>query len=655
VNHPDLVSDRSGAGVTYRVELEALDHSGLRVSEPNAESLAVKVKVANIIQGVATFGETLPAKARPTGCFPGVPRAPAQAVGRSTVLRPEIFFEDVTVEDQADGVLAGMVPDLLLWKVTYQSCLESDGQRAVGPEVRLKSPYGLDIDSLFDGDQDVMVSFYDRMDNITRIVVPIVKDLQRPVFFVDFPNVTYQGIPFQFKVYVQDRLDTSVRLFIDSVNVTKDGKPVPYENRTTSIQPRYGEGAFSFALPPLRQVVQYDLDPPVGKTGACELLYDANGDGTLDTAYDLPHASFIPLLSKKRATGNITDYIVDANRDGRINPGETVLNGHPRTVIDMAGAQPCQLIMRQAVVEFLQQAPTQVYEFNVTREVLGTARYAIEVRDLVFNLVAQRYTFRWSGGNISQDLVGTFVTRKAETDASVVQAIPANGPFLPGDVVEIRATVRSDVPGTIAPPPAIPLSLKYDESGRRVIPYSSLVGPVPSGQNADHVITGQTFTPGLHRLRLNVTVPTQVNETDWSDNEREAVFEVFLGEVVLGKLSNGKKFYIRADAYGRCARAAPSRSPPTAPSWPTSATTSSSARTAPGRAGSSPPPTRPATRSRCTGTRWPATRCPTTRRATSSRAPSSRSTRPRARTPSAGPSRCWPRARRPPRSLRGPG
>ena len=551
VNHPDLVSDRSGSGVVYRVELEAIDLSGLKASEPAAEQLNVKVQAANIIEGFASFGENLPAKARPTGCFPGVPRAPAQAVGRSTVLRPEIFFEDVTVDDQTKGVLAGQVPDLLLWKVTYQSCLEDDGHRAVGPEVRLKQPYGLDIDALFDGDQDVMVSFYDRMDNITRIVVPIVKDLQRPVFFVDYPNVTFQGIPFQFKVYVQDRLDTAVRLYIDSLNVTKDGKPVPYENRTTSIQAKYGDGAFSFGLPPLAQIVQYDLDPPVGQTGACELLYDGNGDGLLDTAYDIPHESFIPLLAKKRPTGDVTDYIVDGNRDGKINPGETILTGHAKTVIEMQGAAPCTLLLRPALVEFLKQAPTQVYEFNLTREVLGTGRYAIEVRDLAFNLVAQRYVFRWSGGNVSQDLIGTFLTRKAETDASVKQAIPANGPFLPGDVVEIRAVLRSDVPRGIVPAPAIPLSLKYDESGRRVIPYSSVAGPVPSGTDASHTITGQTFTPGLHHLRLNVTVPTQVNETDWGNNEREAVFEVFLGQVVLGKLTNGKKFYIRADANGQ--------------------------------------------------------------------------------------------------------
>src|SRR5262249_42618831 len=150
-----------------------------------------------------------------------VPPAPKQrislALGHGDTLRPVVLASqpDIPVSPPFPN------PNLMLWKLTYQTCKETSTGPAYGPEKPLEDPsvaYGhgnvfyLSLDTLFQGDQDVALRAYDRQGAVNTTAFHLVTATALPTFLVTFngetvrPAVVYQDIPFQLNVLVHSRV-----------------------------------------------------------------------------------------------------------------------------------------------------------------------------------------------------------------------------------------------------------------------------------------------------------------------------------------------------------------------------------------------------------------------------------------------------------------
>ena len=60
-----------------------------------------------------------------------------------------------------------------------------------------------------------------------------------------------------------------------------------------------------------------------------ELFIDLDGDARWDMVFDMAKGQFFPLIQAFIDDGNVMDYVVDTNKNGQFDPGETVLIGGP--------------------------------------------------------------------------------------------------------------------------------------------------------------------------------------------------------------------------------------------------------------------------------------------------------------------------------------
>ncbi len=545
----------------------------------------------------------------PNNCFPGFTREPPHALGTGETLRPQVFWAFPVTELPVAPIFDH---NLMGWKFTYQSCIRStngDGTvsfLAQGPEVELRAPYFMSLDTLFDGEQEVALRAYDRIGTaIAPVVIPIVEDRSKPVFVTDIHDVNYEGLPFQMVVYVHDDIGTAVTLHIDAFNRTAAGKAVHHDALIVANQLAYDGNGWEITLPRLGDMVPFDIFGTQDLGTTCDYLYDQNGDGLLDRAYSPATRTMIELISVEGATGTI-DVVVDLNANGEADVGEKLLVGDPTTIIRNANQCIDPFSDQPHLQWFLSDAPTQVFVFNLTRFRLGDANYQFTIQDVVFNRFADpSYEFSYAGETSPTSyLAGTFETRHAVVDAMVESISVSAGPFLAGDKVSVTVLAKQEsrlVPAVDpADAPIVPLQLLLSLPGSgecrnpassdlrqclRICPSSTNVGctgvPTATGVTYTNVFTrplvginAATIDPygivpeyappevvaialsaypaGKHTLHAEVLIPDSVDDDDLANNFKTETLEIYLGQIVVGaypanSVPQGRVFYIRAE------------------------------------------------------------------------------------------------------------
>lgn len=527
---------------SYDVTLTAFDADGASAtSEAGNIDIDASASLADPRLPVINLNQFVTATPHADSCFPGVKRVSTQVFAPGSVLRPEIFIYPAT---DPGLYLASGAPDplLLLRKVTYQVCFQTGSQPGLGPEIPLLSPFYISEDTLFAGQTDVKdlvvkITAYDRQRGVEATAVPLVLGLGNPQVRIERDNVTYQGIPFGYDVYVHDRVDATAQLRIEPFNNTVK----VYDVKATNNGTQTPAGTKAFNVPTYASLLRYDID----SDGLCEVLIDANNDAKLDGAWTPLNLSIVPLLADYNSARQTYDYVVDKNGDGRANVGEISIVGNKTTIIEKKGAPPCALPFSPGLTAFLSQGPTQVFIFAIERNKLGLANTTVTVSDVAHNA--------------GQVLKGSFVTEKAGTDARVVSASVGPGPFLPGDLVPLHATVRHEPRAGFKPEPRPALRLALTDNDRSVVmsanrthPLYTMTPQLTGRQDFDVPLQDREFLPGDHSLVFTVSLPPLVNETDFSNDASSPVaFTVYLGEVVQGSsFASGQRYFIVADRSG---------------------------------------------------------------------------------------------------------
>lgn len=651
---------------SYQVWARAFDRDGLNTSFPMGKvTLEVESPDGDCHPLLASGGippciklnRPQVASNIPSACFAGeanprmnvlpLPRERLSfALGHGETLRPQIqgpYPPDIEPGTNPPRPYFFTNPNLLLWKVTYQTCIEADVQPGqcggkptatrcalYGPEIPLESPYFMALDTLFNAatpiDQDVALRAYDRLGRVNGTAFHLVTDTQLPTYLVDVPATNYQGIPFQFNVLVHDRVDTELSLHIDEFEEGRD-----LDNLTTSCHLVQGactaqsppQGNVTLAsgatvgvlnvvrVPRLGMAVGYDMTGQHDRSADCAFLFDANGDGLLDSILE-PRTLVVSgkLLATQSAEGEYNDYIVDADGNGELTPGETLIVGSPNG--RPAEAEKCNrnAFSSPAVQQFLRNDATQVYSYTLTRNTLGNTSYRLGIKDLVFNNYAAPYCDPdCSGVDANSTLVGSFTTVRALVDASIQNFTVSPGPFLPGDAVWLNVTLEQRSPQR--PEPQAPMLLVVDSFDRlangtldcpqaelaptgrvaarcQVVTPDSFVFLQPYlqaffGANTKDTSTGcpnpsdpvHEFTvciqrpnradrlalvpygPGQHTVAAFVNVFESVEDTDMGNNIQMASFEVYGGKVIHGTADvrgkatgSSKEYYIRMGERG---------------------------------------------------------------------------------------------------------
>ncbi|MCA1818708.1 MAG: hypothetical protein LC620_01425, partial [Halobacteriales archaeon] len=428
-------------------------------------------------------------------------------LGHGETIRPYIqatqpgFYTDAmgndipTIQPNANYPIVDQ--NLLLRKVTYQTCIDTDFGTVYGPEVALPYPYYMALDTLFTNtgcsqatgcDQDVALRAYDRIGTVNGTAFHLVTDTSRPAFLIYRPDTTYRDVPFQFTVLVHDRIDTEVSLHIDHYERTTSfdnrstaATPVPSGNVSVSNAPWLKLTACGIAetrcdvgqldvvrIPRLANTTMYDIGGPHDRSAACDYLFDGDGDGRLDTVFD-GRALRVKghLLATESAAGGYNDYVLDVDGDGQLTPGEPLVPMTPTGTAVNAG-RCVQAFPSEAVRAFLMTSETQVFSYTLVRNTLGSAPYRVAIRDLVFNNDADpSSTFSYPVGCVTacrqatSTLIGRFDTAIPFVDASVTDLNVTAVGVLPGDPVWLNATVEEHSPQL--PEPSSPLVFGVSE------------------------------------------------------------------------------------------------------------------------------------------------------------------------------------------------
>jgi hypothetical protein len=606
VDTPDLVADNGDE--TYDVTAVAYDNQGGKVTIPaGAYSLEVTAGDAGspptIIIPALNNAPALTADP----CFPASPPPTNQrvtyALGVGQILTPQItglIPQDIDVVNDT-----GPIPDLYranpligLWKVTYQNCIiAADGSAVYGTETALPQPFHMNLDTLFQGNQDVAIRAYDRVNafstGITTVVVRLLTDTGPPTFIIVPPaNVTYQGVPFHFTAYVHDSVATTVTLHVNEIgrNATT-GRHIAYDNRTTAYEPTlvlqdgtlveppaFGPHGFEVTLPPLSSMAAVD---PRQQHGPCVYLFATGNGAGYNMLFNPADGRAYPLLSSAGATGGTLAYTIDSNRNDIADPGEATIGGKVGSTTQVQGQNQCTP-PSLALQSFFGQA-TQVFTFTLTRTVVNSTGYSITIEDNVFNHFGQEiYVYHGANGVLAASrLAGTLNTFRATSDVQIADVHVAPGPYLPGDHVQVDVLVRQN--STLLPPPCIAVNVTQREAGAGgTYRISNKTTPPlwPANQSPAQTLcaNGQPcfvnlqpcispteatvsfarpdpahpldvgFGPGVHVLFYDAQPPELVSESanDTVNNVGSAHFEVFLGKVVDNRTSPPATYYIRA-------------------------------------------------------------------------------------------------------------
>lgn len=531
-------------------------------------------------------------------CFPDAGATlPARALGHGEVVRPQVFWATLGPNDPTvtpaiyDAGLFG-------WKVTYQSCIKDSktGFRALGEEVDLPKPYFLSLDTL-SGEQEVAIRMYDRIGNdVQSIVIPIVKDTDKPDFYDNNPLVTYQGIPFQLVMYVHDFTDTAVTLHIETFNKTLQGKVVHYDNVLVAGGTNFNGTVTS--LPRLGNMTAYDLFGAHDLKSTCDYLYDADGDSAhiLDHYYNpVNHTSGLLVYGDTQI--GATNWYADTNKNGQPD------NGEPMVVGDLPNHVKDHDKCLNAFVEdpylqfYLGNGTTQVFAFNLTRYLLGNTTYQFTIQDLVFNRFSDATaSLQIEGVGLphTSSLFGHLETQHAKVDARILDVSVARGNYLAGDLVKVyvNATQIAQLGPNVRPQdaPVVPLTFDISDISSpsecssptsldqhlclRICPIDGCAAtsvrsgevvkkvfdrPITFYRNRNALLTqdlvataAQPYTPGSHTVNAKVRVDPHVTDSLLANNEKAATFEIYLGEVVVGAYPahgqpSGRVFLIKAN------------------------------------------------------------------------------------------------------------
>ncbi|MES2155656.1 MAG: hypothetical protein V4510_11020 [bacterium] len=550
-----------------------------------------------------------PATFTPNRCFEGFTTVAPMVLGHGETLRPQVIWGFPLIP--LDPPLLPIYDHgLLAWKLTYQSCIRGGNFTGLGPEVELKNPYFMNLDTLFSGNQEVALRAYDRIGSVVKtVVVPLTTDIGRPKFVAEVPAITYQGIPFQMTVYVQDQISTRVTLHINKFyNITLENHHLNPDRSLDAALiaglPAYDATGTETTLPRTQEMIWYDVDGKHDLSAPCDYLYDQNGDGLLDHFYRVADHRVRQLLANGDSGNSVNDYIVDANDNGLIDFGETKILGDPSPVLKVKNAGKCidAFADRPYLQYFLNDDVTQVFVFNLTRYALDRTAYQFTIQDLVFNRFADgSYNVTYPGGYYESFLTGSFETRHAAVDAKITSIQTTAGPYLAGDAVEVEVTATQV--SNLDPSPVVPLHLVLSDPGSsecrnpasddlrqclRICPSDNDVGcagvptangvpysntflrPLPglTAANIDPygyrltpgfappdvaAVALSPYPPGTHSVQAEVYMNEFIDDTNPQNNNDTTTFEVFLGEVVIGALPagsspQGKVFYIRTNS-----------------------------------------------------------------------------------------------------------
>jgi len=543
-----------------------------------------------------SFPNIAPASFTPNACFPGATSVPAQALGQGETMRPQVTWAYTDPNLNSANIAHIYDHSLLGWKFTYQSCVLNGGSTAYGPEVELAVPYFMSLDTLFSGNQEVMLRAYDRIGNpISTVVIPIVEDTQKPFFMMQNPQVTYKGIPFQMVVLVHDRISTAVGFHMDTFNRTSDGKAVHYDAALIADAGPYTPAGSETTLPRLSTMTPFDIFGKQDNKSACDYLWDSDGDAVLDSWYNPANHTMGRLLADADISGTFNNFVVDGNHNNAADSGEMLIHGQASGGIVDSGKCLDPFAGSPDLEFFLNDQPTQVFSFNVTRFLLGNTTYSFTIQDLVFNRFADAsYNFTYVVGGTTftsqtSYLKGILETRLAEVDAKVVKMglLPlagASGPYISGDKVRLYVNAtqvpKLNRPVPLSQQPVVPLTLFLADEGtpecRTTADFSHCLTICPSSSNTgcSGVLTGpgkflnrsfdrpipqvssefidpynivpgyfppdlvaiaaQPYRPGIHHVKGMVSTSKFVVDVNPINNNDTLTFEIYLGQVVVG-------------------------------------------------------------------------------------------------------------------------
>jgi MYXO-CTERM domain-containing protein len=321
------------------------------------------------------------------------------------------------------------------------------------------------------------------------------------------------------------------------------------------------------------------------------------------------------LLPNVNAAGTGNDYIADDNDNGEGDVGEVILQYDPTDVV--AGINLCldPFADHPETRAFLEHAATQVFVYNLARKTLGSTRWTFAIQDQVSNRFADpSFAFRYPGMTTTHVsyLYGNLTTIEAVADVKVLDAAATSGPLLPGDRVDISASVTQET--FLQPAPDLLVFIGLDERGDHSCadldqnglgdPCVALYCPpaaqlcaaiIASGASQPVVFvrpqavdpsridtTGGTnpfseifpeallrpdaavwlaspYAAGRHSVNVTAFSFTSVTDLDLTNNQKVVDFEVYLGELVYGTYPagqdpTGRTFYIRTSENHRLPR-----------------------------------------------------------------------------------------------------
>ncbi len=174
------------------------------------------------------------------------------------------------------------------------------------------------------------------------------------------------------------------------------------------------------------------------------------------------------------------------------------------------------------VESFLRDDDTRVYRFQVT--VNGPGVFVVEV------------TVLDDAGN-RIDRSTSLEVVQAVTDLEVLDARVLVTKLLPGEEARFTANVRQR--SGVA---SVPSRVVFEVDGTE-IPVDA---DVPLATQVQVGPVNGTFLPGQHTLRVVASPAESVRETDFTNQQRTATFEVFIGKT----LSGSREYFIRVNDQG---------------------------------------------------------------------------------------------------------
>lgn len=305
---------------TYDIVLAVHDSDGTTIlSAPDANEVEVVADPDPGAPVVGMYGVKAKAAATANTCFAGNTDMPTQIIGPGQSRRISVNF--TSTQDGNGFTIDWGDPHLLLWKVTYQYCINGPKDAAgrpiplYGKETELAEPFVLDLGNLPHTNQEVKIRAYDRMRRVVEMVVPLAIQADPPQVKVLMSPVTFLNLTTTMDVLTHDLVNHQVLVTV--LNYTQANGVFTPTQDAQSTQNR-DEVA---NIPNLNDSYLRDV------TGDryVDFLLDQDANGVYDHVFDITTRNITAILSK--CASNVLTYTVDSNTNGKVDKNEATFQG----------------------------------------------------------------------------------------------------------------------------------------------------------------------------------------------------------------------------------------------------------------------------------------------------------------------------------------